>query len=239
MKKILLSAAALSVAAVLPTLSSAAASTATTLTGMTPRQVLATTLRAAAAQRTADSVVTTSTQGLTLRAVTESGPSSGIGYLNVNGHRGEIIYLKGVVYARFDPAIVKFELNSTNVSVANKWISITRTSRYYSNLAEGDTLPSVLQELSPAGTLSMSTTSFSGRNVIALTGASNATVGVPGGVQTLYVSPSAPFLPVGGDIRAITSGVSIDLVIQMKNWGAKVDVHAPSTSTPITTTPLK
>ena len=238
MKKILLSAAALSVAAVLPTLSSAAASTPITLTGMTPRQVLATTLRAAA-QRTADSVVTTSTQGLTLRAVTESGPSSSIGYLNVNGHRGEIIYLKGVVYARFDPAIVKFELNSTNASVANKWISITRTSRYYSNLAEGDTLPSVLQELSPAGTLSMSTTSFSGRNVVALTGTSNSTVGVPGGVQTLYVSPSAPFLPVGGDIRATTSGVSIDLVIQMKNWGTKVDVHAPRTSTPITKTPLK
>jgi hypothetical protein len=239
MKRSLTAVAALSVLGVVPALSNAGASTPANLAGMSAQQVLATTLRAASAQTTAASVVSTSVLGITIKGVTESGPSSGDVFLTVNGHKGEIVYDGGVVYARFDPAVVNFEFHSTVSSVANKWISLTKTSRYYSNLAEGVTLPSVLEELTPVGTLSATPTTLNGRSVIALAGKDNATVGVPGGTQTLYVSTTAPFLPVEGKVHATTSGITLDLLIQMKNWGVTVDVTAPKVFTSIAKTPLK
>lgn len=239
MKKSMTAVAAMSVLVVIPALSSAAASTPSTLSGLSAQQILMTTLKAASAQKTVDSVITTSLLGLTIKAVAKSGPSSGIGYLSVNGHQGEIVYLKGVIYAKFDPTIVHFEFHSSVPSVANKWLSITKASRFFSNLALGDTLPSVLQELTPAGTLSATSTTVNGRSVIALSGKDNATVGVPGGTQTLYVSTSPPFLPVEGKVHATTSGVTLDLVIQMKNWGVALSVSAPKNFTPISKTSLK
>jgi hypothetical protein len=239
MKRSLTAVAALSVLGVIPVLSNAGASTPADLAGMSAQQILATTLRAASAQTTAASVVSTTVLGITIKGVTESGPSSGDVFLTINGHRGEIVYAAGVVYARFDPAIVDFEFHSTVTSVANKWISVTKTSRFYSGLAEGVTLPSVLLELTPAGTLSATPTTLNGKSVIALVGKDNATLGAPGGTQTLYVSTTAPFLPVEGKVHATTSGITLDLLIQMKNWGVTFDVAAPKDFTSITKTPLK
>jgi hypothetical protein len=101
------------------------------------------------------------------------------------------------------------------------------------------TLPSVLQELTPAGPLSATTTTVDGKSVIAVAGKDNATVGVPGGTQTLYVSTTPPFLPVEGKVHATSSGITVDLVIQMKNWGVALNVIAPKVFTSITKTPLK
>jgi len=77
------------------------------------------------------------------------------------------------------------------------------------------------------------------KSVIAVTGENNATVGVPGGTRTLYVSTTPPLLPVEGKVHATSSGVALDLVIQMKNWGVTLNVIAPKVFTSITKTPLK
>lgn len=237
MKKSLTAVAALSVLGVIPALSSASAAP-TTLNGLSAQQILSTTLKAANAQKTATSVISTSVLGITLKGVTEAGPSSGIGYLTVNGHKGEIVYLRGVIYFKFDPTIVKFEFNSTSSTVANKWISLTKKSRYFANLAEGDTLPSLLQQLTPAGTLSATPTTVNGTSVIALVGKANSTVGAAG-TQTLYVSTTAPFLPVAGKVHASSSGITLDIAIQMKNWGVTLNVTRPKVATSITKTALK
>jgi hypothetical protein len=239
MKRSLSAVVALSVLGAVPALSSAGATTTAALRTMSPSKILATTLKAASAKRTASSFVSTSVLGVTLKGVAESGPSSGEASVSVDGHTGEILNLGGVLYAKLDAAIVNFEFHSSVPSVANKWISITQASRYYSTLALGVSLPSVLQELTPAGRISATPTTLNAKSVIALTGKDNATVGVPGGTQTLYVSTTAPFLPVEGKVHVTTSGITLDLVIQMKNWGVSVNVRAPKVFTPIAQTPLK
>jgi hypothetical protein len=235
-----LAVAALSLAGLVPLVTSASAASPGSLTGLSARQVLAVTLHAANAQRSAGSVITTSVLGVTIRGVTVSGPRTGNVFIDINGHRGEIVYLKGVLYVKFDAAIVRFEFSKSVPAVADKWISLTTASRYYRSLATGITLPSVLNQLTPAGPVTVSGPMvLDGRSVLAVSGTPNATVGLSGGTQTLYVSVTAPFLPVAGDVTASQSGLNLDIRITLKNWGIPVTVTAPRSSTPIGATPLR
>lgn len=202
-------------------------------------QILATSLKAATSQKSATSIVNTSIFGITAQVSTQSGLSSGISRVTVNGHSGEIIDSRGVIYANLDAAIVNFEFHSSAPAVANKWIAVSPRSRYFSNLSLGLTLPSILRELTPTGPLTKSMTVLNGRSVMSLTGRDNAAVGLPGGTQTLYVSTSAPFLPVGGHVHAATSGITFDLKIQLKDWGRPLRVNVPKTFTSIAATALK
>ncbi len=214
----------------------ASASSATT---SSPAHLLAATLRAANAQRSVVSRAATTVFGITVTAVATSGPTSGVARVSASGHSGEIRDLGSVVYAKFDAALVNFEFHTSVTSVANEWIAVPRSSHYFANLALGVTLPSVLSELTPLGPLHVSTTTWHGARVLALSGRANATLGVPGGSQTLFVAASAPYLPVGGAVHATESGVSLDVTIELSQWNVGLRVSAPAHSTPIAATALK
>ena len=217
----------------------AVASTSTSLHKLTAAQILNISLSAARAQKSVDSLVTTSIFGLSAKVQTQSGVSSGRSLVNVNGHSGEVLEVNGTVFAKLDAAIVNFEFHTNAPSLANKWISIPRQSRYFSTVSTGITLASVLDEITPAGALTQSIASYNGVRVVALSGSANSSLALPGGTQILYVSTKPPFLPVGGRVHLSTSGVKLDLAVRITHWGVPLRVSAPSTFTKISATTLK
>jgi hypothetical protein len=239
MRKSLTAVAVLSVLGLVPALSSASGATPTTLTGLSARQIMSTAIKASIGQGSATTVVTTSVLGIKVKEVTISGPRSGSGSEVINGHKGEIIYLNGVVYAKFDAFLVNFNYGVKDSAVANKWISITKGHKFYSNLSSGIAFPSVLQEMQPIGTLSASAPQIiNGVSAIGVTGNPNPLSGTTSGSETLYVSTAAPFLPVEVTIKAVESGITVVLTVIPKNWGVPVTVTAPKDFTSISKTKL-
>src|ERR1035437_5958227 len=239
MKKSLTAVAALSVLGLVPAVSSASATTPVSLTGLTAKQILNISLKAAVAKKSATTVGTTSVLGISVREVTTSGPRSGYGNESINGHKGSIIYTGGVVYTKFDAFLIKFNYGVTDTAVDNKWISVTKASKFYRSLAQGITYPSVLQQLTPAGTLSaLAPTTINGVSAIGIVGKVSATFGLPKGTQTRYVSATAPSPPLTHEVRASERGVSVDIVITPKNWGVAVSVSPPKVFTPVAKTKL-
>ena len=239
MRTYLRTAVAVSLFASLAAGTNAAASTAMSLHKLTATQILNISLSAARAQKSVDSLVTTSIFGLTAKVQTQSGASSGRSLVNVNGHSGEVLEVHGTVFAKLDAVMVNFEFHTSAPSLANKWISVPRQSRYFSTISTGITLASVLDELTPVGALTQSITNFNGVHVVALSGSANSSVDLPGGTQILYVSTKAPFLPVGGRVHLSASGVNLDLAVRITHWGVPLRISAPSTFTKISATTLK
>lgn len=239
MKKILSSVASLSLACLALTVSTSGASTPTTLTGLSAGQILATSFAAANARGSFTTVGATTVLGVKLREVTSSGQRDGYGSENVNGHKGAVVFLRGVVYAKLDPYLVKLDFGVKNSQVANRWISVTRASRFYNSLAVGIAFPSVLQEMHPTGTLSTTPlTTINGVSVVGVSGRINPAINTSVGSETLYVATRAPFLPVQVVIEESQSGVNATITLTPRKWGIRVPVVAPRSFIPISTTAL-
>ncbi len=239
MKRVLSAAVALIILGALPAVSSAGASTRANLSALTPAQIVTASFEAANARMTVTTDISITVLDMGVTGTTQSGHTSGEASVNVNGHTGQIVDVGGVLYTRFDATLVNFEFHWNVSSVANKWISITRACRLYPSLALGVALPSVLEELTPTGPLRATSATWNGTPVIALSGKVNATLGLPGGTQTLLVSCTAPYLPLEVAVHAVTSGISLDITIRLKGWSDALHVTAPKVFTPISKTALK
>lgn len=226
-----------SILGLVPIVTPAGASTPTTLTGLSATQVLNVSLKAANAEQSVTTVL--SALGNSLRAVITAGPRSGQGSESLDGHKGQFIYSNGVVYTKFDPTMVHFEYGVTDKSVANKWISATKASKFYYGLSADLTLPSLLLVMHPADVLSLTApTTINGVAVIGVAGKLSAANFGVGGTSTLYVSSTAPFLPVQLSLVESKSGLSANVTFTLKNWGAALSITAPKNFTPIGQTNL-
>jgi len=226
-----------SILGIVPLVTSAGASTPTTLTGLSASQVLNVSLKAANAQKSATTIE--SALDNQVRVVISSGLRSGYALERLGGHEDEFIYVNGVVYAKFDPTLVHLNYGVTDNSVANKWISVTKGNKFFNYFSTDLTLPSLLLVMHPGGTLGFSApATINSVSVIGVTGTFGAPkVGV-GGTETLYVSTVAPFLPVQLLIMESKSGVTANVTFTPKNWGDAVSVVAPKNFTQINRTNL-
>ncbi len=224
----------------MPTLaSSASAATPTTLAGLSPTQILDTSLAAAASRGSATTIGSTTVLGIHLRETTTSGPRSGYGSETINGHRGAVVFLNGVVYAKLDSYLLKLDYGVSDNAEANKWISVTKASKAYAALAAGIAFPSVLREMRPTGVLTTTPlATVDGVATVGVSGAINPSFGVSTGSQTLEVSDVAPFLPVRVVVTTSEAGASATIVLTPKNWGEAVTAVAPKVNTPIARTSL-
>lgn len=238
MKKTL-TGAVLGLLALVPALSGAGASPPASLTGLSPGEILSTSLAAARAKGSATTIGATTVLGVHLRETTTSGLRSGYGYENVNGHEGAVVFLHGVVYAKLDAYLVKLDYGTPDRAVANRWISLTRASKYYTALAEGIAFPSVLQQMHPTGALTTTPVATTdGVATIGVTGGINPALDTASGSETLYVATTAPFLPVEAVVKESQAGVRATITLTPKNWGVHVTVVAPRGFTSITKTAL-
>jgi hypothetical protein len=145
-----------------------------------------------------------------------------------------LLVVPGAAYLRGDAAFLQNGLGfsvSGAASYAGKWISFGPADPGYQQLVSGDTLGSALSESTPSGTLTLTPTrTVGGRQVVGVSGGlppDMARGGATGSV-VLYVSTTAPYLPVEVVERGSLGGQSGTATITFSGWGEPVVVQAPA-----------
>jgi hypothetical protein len=212
--------------------------TASGLSGKAASQVLAVTLAAARSEGSVHVAATGPSEtydiGLNEGTQTISGGTEGNATLVVVPDRA---YVKG------DAAFLENDLGlSSSVAslYAGKWISFDPTDPDYQAVIDGDTVGSTLSESTPQGQLTLSSArTFEGQNVVEVSGGLGEALTKQGvtGSDVLYVSTSAPYLPVAFIQSTSLNGQSNTLKLTFSSWGEKVSVRAPTGATPFSSIP--
>ncbi len=221
---------------------SPAHSTATTgnsLVGKSASQVVALAMAAATAKGSVHLVSTDTGSGgpdgstydvsRTEGKQTESGGASGTATL---------VLVAGVAYVNADATFLQngfgFPANDAS-AFAGRWISFQSTDSGYQQIVDGDTLSSALSDSTPSGILTLKGTSVvDGKNVLAVSGGLPVSLLGDGatGSTVLYVSATAPFLPVKLVEQGSADGQSGTTTVLFSSWGEDVLALAPTNATP-------
>jgi hypothetical protein len=149
---------------------------------------------------------------------------------NLNGSL-EVRLVGPDVYVRGSAASLTLSLkypSSLAKQYAGKWISLDSSDPPFSSFA-GAILPSAeLQDYIPAGDLVLGKpTTLRKQAVLPVSGTAPAVAGGKG-IATLYVSATAPFVPVGGALIGIGTQSADNEAVAFTAWGEKVDFPVPS-----------
>lgn len=228
MKRILVAATTLGVLGTLVSLTDASATAATSLHGLTGAQVDAMALAQMKSHESYTVVVVSTTPGLRATSETSSTLSSGIRHDDINGQRGERLFVNGVVYVYFTATLEKIYFGKVIAPLTHKWVSFTAGQPYFSLFSTSMSETTMAPLLALKGKLKVSAPlTFDAQRVVRVTAANSAS-GASGILKTLYVADTAPFLPVALVINSHSSSSSQILeTMTFKNWGTRVTVTAP------------
>ncbi len=151
---------------------------------------------------------------------------SNVSLINV----GSAVYYKGSTRAL--EADVGLPVALAKAS-ADKWIAVYRNNVAYNAFAAETTLPTVFMVTVPGGTLDVTETRYGGRPVIAVKGVLPDSFGRHDpGTDTMYLSPTAPHLPVAAVLKFGKRGAAAENTWVFTRWGERVEVSAPAVSYP-------
>jgi hypothetical protein len=241
MKKAILAVAVLGVVSIVPSWS-AGASVLTlprTLTGLSAAQITTLSFQSAIAQGTCTNVSHGAAAGYSFGSSTNSGTDEAKQQVTFNKSSGEVLLIRGVLFVKESAPLIILQFGKADPKYANKWISIGKTRKDYHAFATGLTFSSMISQVRPAGKLRMSKVgTLHGVKVIAIYGTANAELGLTGGVETLFVRASAPYLPLELAAAGRSQGVPTTLTVTFSNWGHRFSYSAPQGAIPISTTNL-
>jgi len=209
------------------------------IVNLSARQIANIALASARAKGTCTNVSSGASVGLSFGATTELASNSAAQTIHFNAASGEARLVAGTAYVKMNAKFIELDFGRSAPQLANRWISLTRSDAAYHDVVTGMLLPSVLSQVLPAGTLSRSKpTTLYGVGVIAISGAANAQLGLSSSKQTLFVSTTAPYLPVALDAAGRSRGVPTTLTVTFSHWGQDFHISAPSSALPISATTL-
>ena len=131
---------------------------------------------------------------------------------------GKTLYM----YANAKAYAQDFDVAKT--TLANKWVLVPSTNKNYGNIADAILVKSVMQQLVDIGSVKdVGTVTFDGKTALELRGDAGAS-----GTETIYVSSTAPYLPIGLSAEATEEGHKIINELVFSKWGEKFSVKAPA-----------
>ncbi len=159
--------------------------------------------------------------------VGDAAAHAGTQTVTIGSERATVIVVGGVAYIRGNRAAVISYFGfpkSVAPRLANRWISVLSSDQGYSDVSAAVTVASVLQQVEPTGSLTMSTPlRRAGRRVVRISGA------VSGGTSTLFVSATgAPLI-----MSSVTHERSGTVTATFSHWGEPVNLRAPADAIPI------
>jgi hypothetical protein len=108
-------------------------------------------------------------------------------------------------------------------TLANEWVQVPSTNKNYGNIADAILVPSVMQQLVDVGSLKEAgEATVDGKKALALRNTGSS------GTETVYVSTSAPYLPIAVVADATEDGRKITNDLVFSKWGEKFTVKKPS-----------
>ena len=218
----------------------ASASSATNLASMSAAQIVNLSLKNARAIGSCTDTSKGSAAGNTFGSTTVSGAVDAQESNYFNKATGRVILLKGRLFVKESAALLALQFTTSDPKWANRWISIPASNAAYVPLSSGLTFSAMLSQVRPAGSLRKSKVgTINGVRVVAISGGANSELGLTKGVATLFVSASAPFLPVELLTGGRSQGVPTSLTVSFSHWGERVVANVPGGATPITSTDLR
>ena len=158
--------------------------------------------------------------------------SATTGEEQVQGPNGllEVRLVGTTIYVNADALVLEDALKlsaSLATAHADKWISLEPTDAPYQTVAKALEPTSELAPYIPSGNLKTgNVTTLRGHNVLAVSGSASTAAGAKA-VATLYVSTTAPFVPVSGSLTGTGAQKSENEVVAFAAWGEKVHPSAP------------
>ena len=214
----------------------------------TPSQIVSTSIHAAVAQKSVRVSCTTSIAALGVSAsqTSDAGPNYGTQsmVLTLKGTpgtgNGTARVVNGVAYFKGNAEFLFLNFGVRNSKYANEWISIKPGQRNFATVSDGLTMSTVPSQLTPIGQLTKSSiVHVAGQSVVVVSGSTSAPMNVGTGKVHLFVSTTAPYLPVQETIQSKPSpSTNFVGTCSLSHWKESFTVSKPSTSTPITQTNL-
>ena len=209
-------------------------SSAGALAGKSAAQVIALARAAAAEEGSFHFVDQTGTGKNEQRLVGDS--SANAGEQEVSGPNGvlNVRLVDSVIYVSGSESVIgpALKLTATDAAAyAGKWISLHRTDSPYETVTKALEPSAELTPYTPVGNLKVgNVTTLRGQSVIAVSGAASEAAGAQA-IATLYVSTTAPYVPVGGSLVGTGAQKSQSEVVAFTAWGEKVRPQVPASAT--------
>jgi hypothetical protein len=205
------------------------------LNGMSPGQVLMTSV-AAARQIGSFHFVDRDGSGTEAQLlVGDAGTIAAQQTLSGGGGRLDVRLADGVVYIRAGQTTLQGVIGlsmAKALTESGKWLSITAKGKGYAQIVQTLKPGSEFNSFIPQAPLSVgSQTKLHGIPVLPVTGsaAPNAALGVMNSRATLFVSTRAPYLPVGGTLTGIdVHGRRQSDQVAFTRWGERIHPARPS-----------
>jgi hypothetical protein len=126
--------------------------------------------------------------------------------------------------------------NVKNSPLANRWVLVPSSNPNYANIFSGELLGSLAQMTVQLNSLkNLGAVTFQGKRAVAISGKLPGTSSFPNAPQTVYVSISPPYLPIGYSDRLAEQGHRGTAVAVFSKWGESVHVLRPAVFVTATT----
>ncbi len=124
---------------------------------------------------------------------------------------------------------------------ANQWILVPASDPNYQSIHSGVVLPSLVGQVMPVGPFTVEgIKKFNGKDAYAIKGSLNAQTNQgTTGSDTLYLSLSKPYLPLGVKASTSFSGEKATITATFSDYGKSFTITAPTTSLVSTSTSLQ
>jgi hypothetical protein len=160
-------------------------------------------------------------------SVTDAAGADGHQILTGSGIYGQILVVNNLLYVKGSnkKSLQAGLAVAPNPALVNRWVHVTRADDMYQRAIAGVTLPSIVKEITPTGSLSEKPTTFDGRSVTAIEGGKSGSEN-----ETLYVASSANPIPVGARFWLQFSLTST--IVTFSRWGEHVVTKPPANALP-------
>ncbi len=215
------------------------AATVASFASLSGHQIMTSALAAATSISSCTSSTTTKISGQAYSSITNSALTTGQQTLVIGDAWTVVRVVNGVVYVKENATAMRDQFGVDDPAAVNRWIEIPRTNSNFARFNTYILLPSLLSEISPAGALKTTRpTTLNHRLVVGVTGKPNIHLGLASGTETVYVSLSAPHVPVEMTASDVVQGQRQNFVINYTNWGANFRIVKPNPVVAISSTKL-
>jgi hypothetical protein len=161
---------------------------------------------------------------------TDSSPNQGTQVQDFSGGVETIRLIGRTLFLNANAAAYSLDYNVSNSTLANEWVRVPSSNANYSNIAAAILMPSLVSYTVGMKSLKdLGVKRFHGLETVAIKGLPlNLTPGTSE-TQTVYVSMTAPYLPVGLSTEFL-EGVNGAGTSVFSHWGEDVAVTSPTTS---------
>ena len=164
----------------------------------------------------------------TLQQTTDSARTVGVQTQLFGGGDATIRLIGTTLYLNANTTAYNQDFNIANPSLAGKWVRVPASNPNYKNISSAVLLASLVQNVFQMNFLrDLGPRTFHGVATVALKGSPPNNTPGTSQTQTVYVSTTAPYLPVG-IATTFLEGVNGTGTILFSRWGETVQVKAPA-----------